>query len=139
MKKYYDIIIISLISIAVSISVVNFYSTALAPKDTSPWSNGLNNGFGLQTNDIANMYTNYIDQWKKEVSKAFDEAEIKVFNKTPIPDVIGVHEDPAKCICKGTGVIVQGDNHKTPCPYHSKQFGRMHSLLEEMDLIFKPL
>jgi predicted metal-binding protein len=34
--------------------------------------------------------------------------------------VIGPDEDPAKCVCKGTGVIIHGDGHKTPCPFHSK-------------------
>ena len=28
--------------------------------------------------------------------------------------------DPEKCICKGTGKIVQGDGHVSPCPYHAK-------------------
>jgi hypothetical protein len=51
---------------------------------------------------------------------AFDNAELKVFKATPKPDIIGPNEDPKKCICKGTGIIVQGDNHKTICPFHGK-------------------
>ena len=36
---------------------------------------------------------------------------------TPAPDVVP-HPDKEKCPCKGTGVIVHGDGHKTECPYH---------------------
>ena len=35
------------------------------------------------------------------------------------PDnALGPDPDPAKCICKGTGIITHGDGHQTPCPYH---------------------
>jgi len=37
----------------------------------------------------------------------------------PGPDVVP-HPDKDKCPCKGTGVIVHGDGHKTECPYHGK-------------------
>lgn len=30
----------------------------------------------------------------------------------------GMDKDPKKCICKGTGIIVQGDGHTTKCRYH---------------------
>jgi len=33
-------------------------------------------------------------------------------------DPVGPNPDPAKCICKGTGKIVQGDGHVSACPYH---------------------
>lgn len=73
--------------------------------------------------DITNMYSSYIDDWKKEANLAFDLAEKEVFDKPkPKPnDIIGPDPDPIKCICKGTGIIVQGDDHKTPCPFHSGQ------------------
>ena len=35
-------------------------------------------------------------------------------------DVLGPDPDPAKCICKGTGIITHGDGHQTPCPYHGQ-------------------
>jgi hypothetical protein len=47
----------------------------------------------------------------------------KVFNINPAPQpspIVGPNPDVAKCICGGTGIIVQGDGHKTPCPYHAK-------------------
>jgi len=40
---------------------------------------------------------------------------------SPIPDdeeANGPHEDPAKCVCRGTGKITHGDGHQTPCPFH---------------------
>lgn len=42
-------------------------------------------------------------------------------NWDSVPDdeqVDGPHEDPAKCVCKGTGKITHGDGHQTECPYH---------------------
>ena len=42
-------------------------------------------------------------------------------NWDSVPDdeqVDGPHEDPDKCVCKGTGKITHGDGHQTPCPYH---------------------
>jgi hypothetical protein len=47
----------------------------------------------------------------------------EVYKKKPDENIVGPHEDPNKCICKGTGVIIQGDDHKTPCPFHSKSQG----------------
>lgn len=94
----------------------------LSSKDNS-WSNGFNHSFGCQgcsTDDIANMYKGYIDEWKTSIAKSFDSAETKVFNKSPNPDIVGPDPDPKKCVCKGSGIIVQGDGHKTPCPYHGK-------------------
>ena len=55
------------------------------------------------------------------VNQCFDEAEEKVFGTKPDdPDNTpsGPHPDPEKCICQGTGKIIQGDGHVTPCPYH---------------------
>ena len=57
------------------------------------------------------------------VNECFDKAEEKVFgNKPDDPDIpSGPDPDPEKCICQGTGKIVQGDGHITPCPYHGGQ------------------
>lgn len=58
---------------------------------------------------------------KQQASQCFDNAEKEVFK--PKPDVKpndGTNPDASKCICKGTGIIVQGDGHKTQCPYHYK-------------------
>lgn len=73
--------------------------------------------------DITNMYSSYVEEWKKEANSSFDSAEKAVFvvKPQPKPDVVGPDPDPIKCICKGTGIIVQGDDHKTPCPFHSGQ------------------
>ena len=54
------------------------------------------------------------------VNHAFDEAEQTVFNKEPDDEPVGPDPDPEKCICKGTGKIVQGDGHVSDCPYHKK-------------------
>jgi hypothetical protein len=52
---------------------------------------------------------------------AFTQAESKVLKAVPDDDIepLGPNPDVNKCICKGTGKIVQGDGHKTDCPYHS--------------------
>ena len=75
----------------------------------------------VKDEDITNMYSSYVEEWKRDCSVSFDKAEKEIFKKdiVPKPDD-GTNEDPAKCICKGTGVIVQGDGHKTVCPYHGK-------------------
>lgn len=84
---------------------------------------GCNFRYGTQQEDIINMYTDYIEEWKTECKKSFEEASKEVYNKKPDENIIGPHEDPKKCICKGTGVIIQGDNHNTPCPFHAKSQG----------------
>jgi hypothetical protein len=71
--------------------------------------------------DITNMYSSYVTEWQEQCRVAFDNAEKEVFKIAPAPKpVVDTDPDPAKCICKGTGIIVQGDGHKTVCPYHSK-------------------
>lgn len=122
MKKYADLLIVSLISVCATLFIVNPQTKVV--DGGRPDSFQCNEDcFGCQTEDITNMYAGYIEDWKKQISSAFDEAEIKVFNVKPTPDIVGPHEDPDKCICKGTGVIVQGDGHKTVCPYHGSKFG----------------
>lgn len=75
----------------------------------------------LGPEDITNMYSSYVTEWQEKCKNAFDIAEKKVLDNNPKPQpVVNIDPDPAKCICKGTGIIVQGDGHKTPCPYHSK-------------------
>lgn len=62
-----------------------------------------------------------LEQLKLQSAQCFDKAEKEVLN--PKPNIVpndGTNPDPAKCICKGTGIIVQGDGHKTECPYHYK-------------------
>ncbi|NBP01103.1 MAG: hypothetical protein EBU90_13400 [Proteobacteria bacterium] len=96
-----------------------------------------NNCCTLETKDIANMYENYIEDWKNKSKRAFDEAEAKIFT-TPKPPVVIVpmeDPDPAKCICKGTGIIIHGDGHKTPCQYH----GINKQLLKDKELKYKQL
>jgi hypothetical protein len=77
----------------------------------------------LPKTEITDMYSSYIDDWKQQAELSFKDAESKVYvvDPNPQPDINdGTNPDPAKCICKGTGIIVQGDGHKTSCPYHSK-------------------
>jgi hypothetical protein len=59
-----------------------------------------------------------ISDLQVKAKQAFDEAEPQIFKIDPKPNVIDVDKDPKKCICKGTGIIIQGDGHKTVCPYH---------------------
>jgi len=128
MKRYLELIFVALLSIGITFSLTSQNKTI---DGGDPWSNGFNNCFGCKTEDITKMYAGYVEEWKRDISDAFDEAEIKVFNIKPTPDIVGPHEDPKKCICKGSGVIVQGDGHKTVCPYHGNKFGK--------DIIIKPL
>lgn len=75
----------------------------------------------VQTEDITNMYASYVEEWQTKAKDSFDKAEAEVFVVKPKPDdVVGPNPDINKCICKGTGIIVQGDDHKTPCPFHYK-------------------
>lgn len=132
MKKHVELIIVAIISVLATLSFINI-------KPTKPWSAGFNNGFGCSTESITNMYADYVDQWKKEIALSFDEAEIKVLNITPVPDIVGPNEDPDKCVCKGTGVITHGDGHKTSCPYHgSTTFKTMNQDFKDK-IIVKPL
>jgi len=75
----------------------------------------------IKDEDITNMYSSYVEEWKRDCSSSFNRAEKEVFVITPdpLPDD-GTNPDASKCICKGTGIIVQGDGHKTSCPYHGK-------------------
>ena len=80
----------------------------------------------LQDNDITfgkqSDVNTIVERFEPIVKVAFDNAEKKHLDEvkpdpTPEPDD-GTHPDPQKCICKGTGWIVQGDGHKTECFYH---------------------
>jgi len=87
--------------------------------------------------DVVMMYASLVEQWKEQISKSFDEAERLVYNVVPdIDDELIPNEDPAKCPCKGTGVIVHGDGHDTPCPFHSKEFqGSTSEVSEDPPLV----
>jgi hypothetical protein len=75
----------------------------------------------VKDEDITNMYSSYVEEWKRDCSSSFNKAEKEVFQKAPEPKPDdGTNPDASKCICKGTGIIVQGDGHKTSCPYHGK-------------------
>ncbi len=77
--------------------------------------------YGLQQEDITNMYASYVSEWQEKAKASFDKAEAEILIIKPKPDnIVGPNPDVSKCICKGTGVIVQGDDHKTPCPFHYK-------------------
>jgi len=77
--------------------------------------------YGLQQEDITNMYASYVSEWQEKAKTSFDKAEAEIFVVKPKPDnIVGPNPDVSKCICKGTGIIVQGDDHRTPCPFHYK-------------------
>lgn len=127
MKRLLELVFVSLISVAITLA----YCSKDTP--TKPWSNGFNNNFGCSTEQISDMYTSYVEQWKQDIANAFDRAEKEVFKNTPTPDVVGPHPDPDKCICKGSGVIRQGDGHTTPCPYHGSKHNTIRSNLKELN------
>ena len=82
---------------------------------------GCEQHYGLNSEDITNMYSSYVTEWQDKAKASFDKAEQQTFviNPNPKPDdIVGPNPDVTKCICKGTGIIVQGDGHKTPCPFH---------------------
>ena len=58
----------------------------------------------------------------KAANNAFTLAEADVFkeDKPNVPvDNVKPDPDPDKCACKGSGKIVHGDGHSTPCPFHA--------------------
>jgi hypothetical protein len=75
----------------------------------------------FQSKSAESLTTSDIQPIIDETSEAFDVAQAKVFNIFPDDDdePLGPDPDVNKCICKGTGKIVQGDGHTTDCPYHS--------------------
>ena len=113
MKKHVQTIFIIVVTVLGTLTCVE----TLKPRQEKPDS-GFNTGFGCETEDITNMYADYIEGWKKDIASSFDTAEKEILKDNVKPDVVGPHPDPDKCICKGSGIIVQGDGHKTPCPYH---------------------
>lgn len=54
------------------------------------------------------------------LSKVIMEAPVVVPDDEP-DDIPKPDPDPAKCACRGTGVITHKDGHATPCPYHARQ------------------
>lgn len=71
--------------------------------------------------DVRDMYSSYVEEWKNECVISFNNAEKEIFKEDNKPVIVDdTNPDPAKCVCKGTGIIVHGDGHKTVCPYHGK-------------------
>lgn len=129
MKKGLELIFVSIISIAATAVCMN----NIQHEDISY---GCNDPVcTCSTEDITNMYADYVDQWKKEIANAFDEAQTKILNITPTPDIVGPDEDPDKCICKGTGVITHGDGHKTKCPYHGGKTSLFNAEIEQNGVV----
>lgn len=85
--------------------------------------------YGCSTEEITDMYAEYVEKWKQEVKIAFNQAEEEILGKEPVPDVIGPDPDPDKCICGGSGWIKQGDGHKTKCPFHGEGIAGKHGLI----------
>ena len=67
-----------------------------------------------------NVVNTTVQEFHPLVKTAFNEAE-KKFLDVEIDEPEGMHPDADKCICKGTGVIVHGDGHRTSCDYHGKR------------------
>lgn len=88
----------------------------------------------LPIQEISQMYENYIERWKIDARESFIKAEKEIFINIPLPPKPddGTNPDAKKCICKGTGIITQGDGHTTPCPYHGSQFQGMKPKSKEV-------
>ena len=138
MKKYVEIALVSIISVLATLSFTvgkNVIDGGVPSPFSEPHCE-------CSTEDITDMYADYIEEWKQEISSSFNKAETKVFGVKPNPDdVVGPDPDPDKCICGGTGVITQGDGHKTPCPYHGSKIQKLEYKIKELDnnIIVKPL
>ena len=84
-------------------------------------------GFIATTNSGKNEETGLTngqsDAIIREVENAFDKVEKEILDKPVTPDnkPSGPDPDPKKCICQGTGEILQGDGHVSPCPYHGSK------------------
>lgn len=131
MKKHLDKALFVLLILATAAILYNsFVGNTKIIDGGTPWSSKFNNGFGCNTEDITNMYAGYIEEWKMGAKSAFDKAEKEVYKVAPTPDILAPNEDPAKCPCKGSGIIVHGDGHKTLCPYHSGQFNSKNGKLK---------
>lgn len=67
-----------------------------------------------------------ISEYIKASNNAFQMAENSIFKDVPVvpikPEVLVPDPDADKCACKGTGKIVHGDGHSTPCPFHAVEF-----------------
>lgn len=81
---------------------------------------GCSQKFSFHPEDVTDMYASYVSEWQNQVKTSFDQAESVVFAPPKPDEIVGPNPDISKCICKGTGIIVQGDGHKTPCPFHHK-------------------
>ena len=58
---------------------------------------------------------------ENQAIESFEKAEKKIYiTVVPVNPDDGTHEDPKKCICRGTGIITHGDGHTSPCPFHGK-------------------
>jgi hypothetical protein len=89
--------------------------------------------YGLTNDDI--------DLIIKDTETGFDKAEKEVLGVTPgpTPQPVGPDPDPEKCICKGTGKIVQGDGHVSPCPYHTGDPQELPTYdIDENKLVYPP-
>lgn len=72
---------------------------------------------GLTNDDIQSIIV--------ETEEGFVKAENEILGDDPSPpepdEPVGPDPDVSKCICKGTGKIVQGDGHVSKCPYHGSK------------------
>jgi thiol-disulfide isomerase/thioredoxin len=97
-----------------------FYANNVTNQDMQDATERL---FGDKPAVVSTEVTNKsVDEFLPKVVIAFDKAEETYLKKEdikPIDD--GTNPDAAKCICKGTGQIRQGDGHVTACPYHAKR------------------
>ena len=105
-------------SLVLVTSLFLFLSSDKVADTVRSFSNGFDNSFsdcgddcGCSTEDITNMYADYIEEWKLGVSQAFDKAEHEIYGED---EVVGPNPDPKKCVCGGSGIIVHGDGHERP-------------------------
>ncbi len=116
MRKFFEFALAGILFLVIGVAIHPDVGTS------EPWSGSTDNSYTTPDDSIAKMYEGYVEQWKKDVIYSFNVAEKEIYGTDPVPVPVGPDPDPKKCICKGTGVIKQGDGHVTPCPYHGKQF-----------------
>lgn len=89
----------------------------------------------LRDKDGKVLNRTYEETYPKVVS-SFDVAETEFMKKESVSVAEKMDPDAKKCVCKGSGKIVQGDGHVTDCIYHGKKSSEEINVI--LDEIKKP-
>lgn len=75
--------------------------------------------YGCNLDEKVSDVNSNVQNFYPVVIAAFNEAD-KLMEVEIDEEDDGQHPDADKCVCKGTGRIVQGDGHVTDCRYHAR-------------------